>query len=286
MRKALVMHVEACDRQQWRERVMRGVSLGLTLACAAALGGCAAGARPDVDLNRGEILEAQETEETAALGVEDVFPQLGVAPDDGGYVYRVREGDQLEVVFFSHPEQNRFVRVRPDGRITMPFLGELGAAGKTATDLAKEIQSGYQEVLVTPRVDVIVQEPGGQFYVLGQVRRPGQFEFERPIGLIQALAAAGGYDDKARLSNIVVLRLDGAGRTWAGIFDFRDFMDTENRIGNIAIRPDDIVWVPKSAIARWNDASAQSLGTILDAQEVIIDTWSLARFDDVFTRRF
>lgn len=283
MRKAVPMHASLHTRRRSVERSFVGLGLGLLLA----VGGCAAGARSDFDLNKGEAThEAEESAETAGIRGEDVFPRLGAVSDSTGYVYRVREGDQLEVVFFSHPEQNRFVRVRPDGRITMPFVGDVIASGKTTTALAREIQDGYTEVLIEPRVDVIVQEAEGRYYVLGQVRRPGEFPFRRPVGLIEAVAAAGGYDDSARLSHIVVLRRDREGRTWAGVFDFRDFMDAEDRFGNVAIRPDDIVWIPKSAIARWNDATSQALGTVLDAQEVIIDTWSLARFDDVYVRRF
>lgn len=259
----------------------------LVLAGALQAAGCAAGARSDFDLNRDQATsEGKETAETASIQLGDVFPQLGAQPDSTSYVYRVREGDQLEIVFFSHPEQNRFVRVRPDGRITLPYLGDVTAARKSTTDLAREIQTSYRDVLVSPRVDVIVQEGGGRFYVLGQVRRPGDFPYARPLGLIEAVASAGGYDEKARLSHVVLLRRDDEGRTWAGIFDFRDFMDAETRVGNIAVRPDDIVWIPKSAISRWNDVTTQALGSILNSSDAVVQTWSIARFDDVYVRRF
>lgn len=283
MRKAVLMQASPQMRRREVERTIAAVGLALLLAVA----GCAAGARSDYDLNRGEPTnEGNETAETAAMKLEDVFPRLGEGAASSDYVYRVREGDQLEIAFFSHPEQSRFVTVRPDGRITMPYLGDVVAARRTTTELASEIQSGYADVLIQPRVDVIVQQAQGRFYVLGQVRRPGEFEYQRPLDLLQALASAGGYDDKARLNHIVLLRRDAEGRTWAGIFDFRDFMDAQTRVSNIAVRPDDIVWVPKSAIARWNDATQQALGTLIETQDAVINTWSLIRFDDVFVRRF
>lgn len=269
-------------------RRLRRATAAIAVVAALSLAGCATGARPDYDLNRGEpSSEGAESAETASLSLEDVFPRVGeAAVDSTAWLYRVQEGDDLEVVFFSHPEQNRFVKVRPDGRITLPYLGDVMASRKSTVELAREIQTSYADVLIEPRVDVIVQNMGARFYVLGQVRSPGEFDYERQIGLMQALAAAGGTNDKARLNHVVLLRRDDDGRTWAGIFDFREFMDAENRLGNIAVRPNDIVWVPKSAIARWNDATSQALGTILDTQEVMIDTWSLVRFDDVFVRRF
>lgn len=276
-----------CDRARKARTWTGRAATILFLASALQTTGCATGARSDFDLNTDQATsEGKETAETASIQLEDVFPQLGAASDSTGYVYRVREGDQLEIVFFSHPEQNRFVRVRPDGRITLPYLGDVLAARKSTTQLAAEIQTGYGDVLVAPRVDVIVQEGGGRFYVLGQVTRPGEFQYERPLGLIEAVASAGGYDDKARLSHVVLLRKDDEGRTWAGIFNFRDFMDAKTRVGNIAVRPDDIVWIPKSAIARWDDMTTQALGSLINTSDAVVNTWSLARFDDVYVRRF
>ena len=275
-----------------RTRVQRGRSgwaaglVAIALLGSAVLGGCAAGARPDFDLNRGEVEQSvEEDPATASIRFEDVFPMLGAA-SDSAWVYRVREGDSLEVVFFSHPEQNRFVTVRPDGRITLPYLGDVYAARKSTVDLASEIQTAYAEVLVNPRVDVIVQQMGARYYVLGEVDRPGEFEYDRPLGLVQALAAAGGYSDKARLSHVVLLRQDDQGRTWAGIFDFRDFMDARTRAGNVAVRPEDIVWIPKSAMGRWDDATRQSLQGILTMGQIATDVWSLANFEQVYARRF
>jgi polysaccharide export outer membrane protein len=249
-----------------------------------ALTGCGASARSDVDLNTGEALEPGLSEEQLAE-LEAAFPLMDPAANaPRSWRYRIAEGDQLEMVFFSHPDQNRFVTVRPDGRITMPYVGDVVAAGKPPTTLATELKTAYAEVLVEPQIDVIVQTMGARYYVFGEVGDPGEFAYERPIDLMQAVAMAGGYRDTARLSSIVILRKGDSGAAYAGVFDFRRFLDSESRIAEIEVRPDDLIWVPKSAIARWDTASSQTLSGVLQAQDVILRGWQIVKFDEVYQR--
>jgi polysaccharide export outer membrane protein len=249
-----------------------------------ALGGCGGSARSDVDLNSGTPLEPGMTEEQIAE-LDSAFPLMGgTSGEPRQWTYRIAEGDQLEMVFFSHPDQNRFVTVRPECRITMPYLGEFADAGKAPTVLATELKTAYAEVLVAPQIDVIVQTMGARYYVFGEVTRAGEFEYERPIDLMQAIAQAGGYNEKARLSSIVILRKGEDGVAYAGVFDFRRFLDAETRIANIEVRPDDLIWVPKSAIARWDTATSQTLSGVLAAEDVILRGWQIAKFDEVYQR--
>jgi polysaccharide export outer membrane protein len=209
---------------------------------------------------------------------------MGHSSQPRSWSYRIAEGDQLEMVFFSHPDQNRFVTVRPDGRITMPYVGEVVAAGKPPTRLATELKTAYAEVLVSPQIDVIVQTMGARYYVFGEVVNAGEFEYERPIDLMQAVAQAGGYRDTARLSSIVILRKGDSGDAYAGVFDFRRFLDEDSRVASIEVRPDDLIWVPKSAIARWDTATSQTLSGVLQAQDVVLKTWQIVKFDEVYQR--
>lgn len=257
-----------------------GMALWMGVLMLAA--GCGASARSDFDLNRGEARGPNRAEAQAAFGG-------GMSEEPGAqeeWRYRIQGGDELEVVFFTHPDQNRFVTVRPDGYVTLPYLGDVKAEDKTPEDLAGELQETYAEVLVSPRVDVIVQKMGARFYVLGEVLQPGEFEYERRIDIMQALAAAGGYEDSARLSNIVLLRKGyGSEKSFAAVLNLRDYMGSENRSGSLQVRPYDIVWVPRSNISRWDNATNQLLQGILDSQDVVIKGWSLANFKDVYERQ-
>ncbi len=256
-------------------------TLALLLGVALVAAGCGASARSDFDLNRGEATgpNAEEAEKVFANGAE----QLG---SDEEWRYRIQGGDQLEVVFFTHPEQNRFVKVRPDGFVSLPYLGDVRAEGRSPEELAREVQEAYTEVLVSPRVDIIVQEMGARFYVLGEVTRPGEFEYERRIDVMQALARAGGYRDSARLSNIVLLRKgQGDEKSFAALLNMREYMAADDRDGLLELRPYDIVWVPRSNISRWDNATEQALRGVLLAEDVAIKGWSLVNFEDVFENR-
>ena len=258
------------------------------LLCILALGwlpGCGGSARSDVNLNSGEATQSEAMTEEQLAELDAAFPLMDKSGrNERTWSYRIAEGDQLEMVFFSHPDQNRFVTVLPDGRITMPYVGDLVAAGKAPTMLATELKTAYAAVLVAPQIDVIVQTMGARFYVLGEVGRPGEYDYERPVDLMQAVAQAGGYKNTARLSSIVILRKGESGDAYAGIFDFRRFLDDETRIANIEVRPDDLIWIPRSAVARWDNATKQALDGVLKAEDVILTGWQIANFDQVYQR--
>ena len=257
---------------------MRTLALFLWVLLMA---GCGASARSDFDLNQGRSTGPNTDE------AERIFADQAANLTSGDeWRYRIQGGDQLEVVFFTHPEQNRFVTVRPDGYITLPYLGDIQAEGKAAEVLADQLQDRYSEVLVSPRVDVIVQQMGARYYVLGEVSRPGEFAYARRIDILQALATAGGYEQSARLSNIVLLRKGEDGqKSFAALLDLRDYMAAEDREVSLELRPYDILWVPRSNISRWDNATEQALRGLLLSANVAIQGWSLVNFESVFENR-
>lgn len=263
-----------------RSGVTRGARWFCVVLLAGLFVGCGASAKKDFDLNKGE---AKGDDPAAA---SSVFDDAWVNPEaaEGSWQYLINEGDQLEVVLFTHPEQSRFVKVRPDGRISLPYLGDLEASGREPSDLSAEIQEKYAEVLVDPRVDVLVQEFGGRFYVLGEVNAPGEFKYERQLTLLQAISRASGYSDDARLNNLVLLRRDGQGRGFAAILDFRSMMQGKSKLGDIRLRPFDVVWVPKDNISRWDEFTREAFTGMLQGADVVLTGWSLINFSDVYER--
>lgn len=251
----------------------------LLLVVVATLSACGPSAYTDVDLTREMNPENEEELSPAA----ESFADPGDAADAPA-VYKIGAGDVLEVVFFSHPEQNRFVTVRPDGRITLPYVGEMVARGKEPAALSEEIETAYSEVLVEPQVDILMSKMGGRYYMIGEVQSSGEFEYEKPITLMQAIARAGGYTDDARLTNFIVIREDGEGGRFAAILNMREYMSSPEKYGDIYIQPEDIVWIPKDNISRWDNATAKSLQGVLRVQDVIIKTLGIADFDNVYAR--
>lgn len=258
-------------------------TLGL-LALLATAGGCG-GPYRDVDLNTGRVVGVTAGRPDT-LSAELAAASLGARAEAAAEPYHITDGDVLEIVFFSHPEQNRFSLVRPDGRITLPYVGELVAAGRTTSELAAQLQEGYSAVLVEPRVDVLLHQLGGRFYVLGEVRSPGEFPFERRVTLLQALARSGGFTNEAQLTNFVLIRrrADGGGGA-AAILDFRRYMADPKKQGDIQLEPYDIIWVPRDKLSRWDNIAKKSFYNILQAQEVVLKGYGVANFDEVYKGR-
>jgi polysaccharide biosynthesis/export protein len=146
----------------------------------------------------------------SAVGAIEV-EQLKQAPDPppGTSEYIVGIGDMLNVQVFEQDKMSAKVRVRSDGRITLPFLNDVPAAGKAPVKLAAELEEGLKAVVLNPKVTVFVEEskpPTISVSVLGEVSKPGVQLLEPGVGVAQAIASAGGLTPFAKKNRIFVVR--------------------------------------------------------------------------------
>ncbi len=124
--------------------------------------------------------------------------------------YRLAKEDVVEVSVWKEPDLSRTVPVRPDGKITLPLLGDLPAEGLTTGQLEKSVQDKLSPLVRDPRVTVIVHDVNGsRIYVTGMVTRPGAFPLRSHMTVLQALAMAGGLAEFADRGEITVLHADG-----------------------------------------------------------------------------
>lgn len=120
--------------------------------------------------------------------------------------YAIGVADVLEISVWKNPELSATVPVRPDGRISVPLLGDVQAAGMTPLALKQTLTDGYKEYVTAPGVSVVVKEiHSRKIYVTGEVAHPGTFDLEPRTKLMQALALAGGLTPYAK-GRVVVLR--------------------------------------------------------------------------------
>jgi polysaccharide export outer membrane protein len=134
----------------------------------------------------------------------DEYRDAAPAPE---LAYVIGPGDVLSIRVFSHEEMSGRVRVRTDGRISLPFVKEVEAAGQTPQALAERLQSDFKEFVNNPLVTVTLEEPKPfTVSVAGEVMRPGVYPIEPPAGVLQALASAGGLSQFAHEDRIYVLR--------------------------------------------------------------------------------
>ncbi len=181
----------------------------ISLVAAVTLAGCAGAPRP---------LPSPDPEAEYRLGTEDV----------------------VEVSVYGAEALSRTLPIRPDGRISLPLLGDVEARGRTAAELGDELAAKLAPFVVEPRVAVIVREVNApRIYVIGEVERPGAYPLRGRLDVIQALALAGGFGDFADRGGIVVIRGDGGART---TLDYDDLVDAKTAIPILGAG--DTVYVP------------------------------------------
>ncbi len=162
-----------------------------------------------------------------------------VAPD-----YRLVVGDKLRVEVYKDAQLSQSVQIRPDGKITLPLVGDVVAAGQTPLALGTTIANFLKEnqYIANPVVTVIVVETKPPIIsVMGEVNSPGPQEMRGQLSIIEALAAAGGFKDFANTKNIIVQRATKTGLQRIK-FNYNDAIKHEGK--PFYLQPGDIVIVP------------------------------------------
>jgi lipopolysaccharide/colanic/teichoic acid biosynthesis glycosyltransferase/protein involved in polysaccharide export with SLBB domain len=161
-------------------------------------------------------------------------------PDD----YVIGPEDVLDVAVWNNTSISRTVPVRPDGRISLPLINDVQAAGLTPTQLKDVIRDALMPFIASPEVSLIVQEVNSfKVTVVGEVKTPGRYELKSAATVLDLLALAGGFTDFARRDGILILRREGdAARPLR--FDYTKVGRRRGAAGNPPVRPGDIILVP------------------------------------------
>ena len=151
------------------------------------------------------LLSTVSAQQTASPPPATPKPQAAQAPTPPDY--RLVTGDKLRVEVYKDQQLSQSLQIRPDGKITLPLLGDIPAAGKTPTELRDSITNALREYITNPVVTVIVVEATpATIYVMGEVGRPGPQPMAGQMSILQALAMAGGFKDFAHTKDITILR--------------------------------------------------------------------------------
>lgn len=136
-----------------------------------------------------------------------VPPAVSPAPAGASNDYRLGAGDKLRIEVYKEPQLSQSLQVRPDGKITMPLVGDLSAVDLTPIELRDQITNALREYVTNPVVTVIVVEAlASNIYVMGEVTKPGPIPLQGPMTALQAIAMAGGFKDFANTKDIRILR--------------------------------------------------------------------------------
>jgi polysaccharide biosynthesis/export protein len=158
--------------------------------------------------------------------------------------YRIGPQDVVQIDVWKEPEITRTIPVRPDGKISLPLLNDVQAAGLTAMQLAGVIREGLTKFLTSPQVTVTVTAINSRrVYLTGEVSRTGVLPLLPNMTVLQALSSAGGFTPFARMKDIYVLRIEN-GRQTKYPFHYKDVVKGKRPEENILLQPNDIIVVP------------------------------------------
>lgn len=211
--------------------------------CAVLLGaGCGGKATTG-----GSAVPTQFVDEPAIVDLTDPAKpppaERFLLPEGGA---KIAPGDQLELRILGFPELSGQYLVAQDGRINLSLVGSVQASGKSVEELDHDLTSAFSTYYRNLDLAINVAERADRYvYVLGEVSRPGRFDFATGERVIHALAGAGGMTGSARENSIMLLRREQDGLDHAYRLDFSQVM-TQLAPRDIYLQPGDVVFVPKS----------------------------------------
>jgi polysaccharide export outer membrane protein len=183
-------------------------------------------------------------EKSVLLARSEIVPKDVPTAVKAGSNYVIGPEDLLDVSVWKEPDLTRTVPVRPDGKISLPLLNDVQAAGETPTQLAASITDSLKRYVTDPQVTIIVSAINSQrIYLLGEVTRPGAYPLIPGMTLLQALSSAGGLTQYARAQKIYVLRGGDKSQQRLG-FNYKEFLKGKNPEQNVALRVGDTIVVP------------------------------------------
>lgn len=179
------------------------------------------------------------------LPPDSSVPPTSERPQPVGSGYLIGPGDVVAVHVWHEPEISGKVPVRTDGKISLPLVGELQAAGLTPESLQISIRKRLYDYIKNPEVAVVVEEMNSrQFNVMGEVQKPGNFPLLRPTRVLDALALAGGFRDFAKSTKIYILRRAPQGGTVTLHFNYKRVVKGRDAEDNVELMPGDTIVVP------------------------------------------
>jgi polysaccharide export outer membrane protein len=168
-----------------------------------------------------------------------VPPGVPVPPD-----YVIGPEDVLSVVYWREKDMSNDVAVRPDGKISLPLLNDVAAAGLTPTQLRDSLTEASKQFFEDPSITVVVKQMNSRrVFITGEVAKPGPYPLMGPTTVLQLLSVAGGLRDYANGKKILILRTE-KGHSVSYPFNYKDVVSGKNLQQNIELKPGDTVVVP------------------------------------------
>ncbi len=176
------------------------------------------------------------------------LPPAPVTADNPDKIYKIGPTDTVNVVVWRNPDLSAQVAVRPDGRISLPLVEDVVAAGRNPADLAREVEKALSKFIREPVVTVIVNNFQGmaseQIRIVGEAAKPQAVPFRQNTTLLDVMIQAGGLTDYADGNGAVLVRGSESGKQYS--IRLKDLLKRGDISANVDMKPGDVIIVPQS----------------------------------------
>jgi polysaccharide biosynthesis/export protein len=165
--------------------------------------------------------------------------------------YHLRKGDSFDLDFAMTPEFNQVVAVQPDGYITLRAVGSLFVEGQTVPQLTETLKAAYANILHDPIIAISLKDFEKPYFIAsGQVAKPGKYDLRSDLTVTEAVAIAGGFDEKSKHSQVVLFRPVAGGGFEAKLINVKKLLASRNLSEDVRLQPGDLLYVPQNALSK------------------------------------
>ena len=233
---------------KYRSIVLAGIAIAIGMT-AAAQNVAAASTPPDGSSSVSAIPSAS-TPPTSALSVSTPSASTpGLQQRNPRY--KLRKGDSFDVDFAMTPEFNQIVAVQPDGYITLKAIGSMYVEGQTVPELTQTLTNAYTKILHEPVIAVSLKDFEKPYFIAsGEVAKPGKYDLRGDLTVTEAVAIAGGFDDKSKHSQVVLFHPVPTGGFEAKLINVKKLMADRDMSEDIRLQPGDMLYVPQNSLSK------------------------------------
>src|SRR5580700_9063526 len=223
--------------------------LGLLLMVATATALCVA--QEGSTISSQPLPTADKAETKAVMSENAGNASVGPSFPQRYPRYKLEFGDQFDVSFELSPEFNQTVTVQPDGYITLRGAGDVQVAGQTVPQLTETLRQAYAKILKNPVIPVVLKDFEKPYFIAdGQIGHTGKYELRGDTTLTQAIAMAGGFQDTAKHSQVLLFRRVNSEWVSAKIFNVKEMEKKGDLHEDPYLHPGDMLFVPKNRFSK------------------------------------
>jgi polysaccharide export outer membrane protein len=165
--------------------------------------------------------------------------------------YQLRKGDTFDLDFDLSPEFNQTVAVEPDGYVTLKGVGSIFVEGQTVPQLTETVKTSYARILHDPVIAITLRDFEKPYFIAGgQVGKPGKYDLRSDLTVTEAVAIAGGFNDKSKHSQVVLFRPAPGGGYEAKLINAKKLLASRDLSEDIHLQPGDMIYIPQNALSK------------------------------------